>query len=56
VHVLSALVAIVLMAIGIASIVYRSESRFARLEPSSALMLLVYFVGLGLVYLYSGMP
>ena len=56
VHILSALVAIVLMGIGLATIVYRSKSRLARLEPASALMLLVYFVGLGLVYLYGGLP
>ena len=55
VHVLSALVAIVLMAIGHATIVYRSKNRVAGLEPSGALMLLVYFVGLGLVYLYRGL-
>ena len=55
VHVLSALVAIVLMAIGHATIVYRSKHRAVGLEPSSALMLLVYFVGLGLVYLYRGL-
>lgn len=53
VHVLSALVAIVLMAIGHATIVYRSKNRVAGLEPSSAIMVVVYFAGLGLVYLYN---
>jgi cation:H+ antiporter len=56
VHVLSALVAIVLMAIGLATIVYRSKNRVAGLEPSSAVMLLVYLFGVGLVYLYGGLP
>lgn len=56
VHVLSALVAIVLMGIGLATIVYRSKNRLAGVEPSSAIMLMVYFAGLGLVYLFGGMP
>lgn len=56
VHVLSALISIVLMGIGLATIVYRSKSRVALMEPSSALMLLIYFIGLGLVYLYGGLP
>jgi cation:H+ antiporter len=56
VHILSALIAIVLMVIGLASIIYRGKSPSALVEPSSALMLLIYVVGLGLVYLYSGLP
>ena len=56
VHILSALVAIVLMSIGLATIVYRSKNRLAGMEPSSAIMLMVYFAGLGLVYLFGGMP
>jgi cation:H+ antiporter len=56
VHVLSALTAIVLMSIGLATVVYRSKNRLAGLEPSSAIMLMVYFAGLGLVYLFGEMP
>jgi len=56
VHVLSALAAIVLMAIGLATIVYRSKNRCSGPEPSSLVMLIVYFVGLGLVFLYGGSP
>lgn len=50
VHVLTALAAIVLMALGLAAIVYRAEGRLAALEPSSALMILVYLLGITLVY------
>jgi cation:H+ antiporter len=55
VHGISALIAIVLMSIGFASIVYRSKNRQVGLEPISGLMLLVYLAGIGLVYLYGGM-
>ena len=56
VHVVSALVAIVLMGVGLATIVYRSRSQRTGLEPSSGLMLLLYFAGLALVYLYGRHP
>jgi cation:H+ antiporter len=54
VHALSGLVALVLMGIGLAAIVYRAEGRLAALEPSAALMIVVYVLGMGLVYLQSG--
>lgn len=54
VHAISALVAIVLMAISLAAIVYRASGRWRAFEPSAALMMLVYLVGLGLVYLRGG--
>ncbi len=50
VHALTALVAITLMAIGIAALAYRSTARFRVLEPSSALMILVYAAGILLLF------
>jgi cation:H+ antiporter len=49
-HVLSALLAMVLMSLGLAAIIYRARRRFAMLEPSSALMLLVYLAAIWLLY------
>lgn len=49
-HVVSALFAMLLMALGLAAIVYRAERRFALLEPGSALMFLVYVFGLWTLY------
>jgi cation:H+ antiporter len=51
---LSACLAIALMSLGLASIVYRAERRFAILEPGSALMVLCYGAALWAVYLYAG--
>jgi cation:H+ antiporter len=45
-HALSALLAILLMSLGLAAIVYRAERRFAMLEPSSLLMLVTYILGM----------
>jgi len=53
VHTLTALVTVVLMALGLAAIVYRAEGRLAALEPSSALMILVYLFGIALVYAHA---
>lgn len=50
VHALSALVAIVMMAIGLAAVVYRARGRLSLLEPSSGLMILAYVVGLALIF------
>jgi cation:H+ antiporter len=52
-HALSALLAVVLMALGLAAIVLRSEGRRSLLEPGSALMIAVYLSGLLLLYLYA---
>lgn len=49
-HALSALVAIVLMSLGLSAIVFRAERRVSLLEPGSALMLVVYAVGLWMLY------
>ncbi|MEW5915759.1 MAG: hypothetical protein AB1762_05115 [Gemmatimonadota bacterium] len=48
-HALSALTAITLMGIGVAAIVYRTAGRLKLLEPSSALIVIGYFAGLGLL-------
>jgi cation:H+ antiporter len=50
VHALSAVVGIILMALGQGAILLRSEGRGSLLEPSGALMLAVYAVGLWLVW------
>lgn len=50
-HVISALTAIVLMSIALAALVYRARGRFSLLEPSSALILIGYVLGLALVLL-----
>ena len=49
-HVVSGVFAVVLMSLGLAAIVYRAERRFAMLEPSSLLMLLVYALALAALY------
>lgn len=51
VHVLSALTATILMALGLADIIYRAEGRFSTQEPGSVLMVLTYAAGALLVCL-----
>lgn len=48
-HVISALAAVLLMAIGIAALVYRTQGRLALLEPSSMLIIIGYVVALALL-------
>ena len=48
-HVISALSAVVLMAIGTAALVYRTQGRLALLEPSSMLIIIGYVVTLALL-------
>lgn len=55
-HVASALVGLVLMATGLAALVSRAKGRFTLSEPSSAVMVLTYFLGLWLLYLLTGGP
>jgi cation:H+ antiporter len=55
-HALTALVAIVLMAVGHAAIIYRVRGRVFALEPTSLLMILIYVAGIGLLYLRSAVP
>ena len=54
VHALSGLFAVTLMALGVAAIVYRAKKRFAMLEPDSALIVLVYVLGLWMLYANRG--
>lgn len=49
-HAITALLAVVLMALGLAAIVLRGQGRVKLLEPGSALMLLVYLAGLWVLY------
>lgn len=56
VHALTALVAIVLMGVGLAAIIYRVRGRMFALEPTSLLMILIYVAGIGLLYLRSAAP
>jgi cation:H+ antiporter len=49
-HALSALFGVVLMSLGVAAIVYRSERRFFLLEPDSALVFATYLAAMWLLY------
>jgi cation:H+ antiporter len=49
-HAASALLGVLLMALGLAAIVYRAKRRFRMVEPDSALVLLAYLLGLWLLY------
>ena len=49
-HAVSALVAVVLMAVGLAAIVYRAKGKLSMLEPSSALIVIGYLAGLALLF------
>jgi cation:H+ antiporter len=49
-HAVSALVAIALMGMGLAALVFRAKGRWGLLEPSGGAMLLMYMGGLALVY------
>jgi cation:H+ antiporter len=52
-HVLSALISVILMALGSAAIVYRAKGRRPLLEPDSILMLMTYLGGISLLFFYS---
>jgi cation:H+ antiporter len=49
-HAASALLAVLLMALGLAAILYRAKRRFRMVEPDSALVLIAYLLGLWLLY------
>lgn len=49
-HAVSGIFAVVLMSLGLAAIVYRAKRRFAMIEPSSALMLVVYAAAILVLY------
>jgi hypothetical protein len=52
-HAISAFLAVVLMALGLAAIVLRSEGRRSLVQPGSALMLVLYVSGLWLLYAHT---
>lgn len=49
-HALTALWAIIMMNIGLMGIIYRAERRFMLIEPDSLLMIVVYVLGLWLLF------
>jgi cation:H+ antiporter len=53
VHAIVGALAVILMSLGLASILYRAERRFRMLEPDSALMVVAYAVSIWVVYLYT---
>lgn len=53
-HAITGGLAVILMALGLAGILYRAERRFVMLEPDSMLMVAAYLVSIWLVYKYSG--
>ena len=55
VHALTAVIGIVLMALGHAAIVLRATGHGKLLEPSGALMMAIYAAGLWLIYLRTRM-
>jgi cation:H+ antiporter len=50
VHALSGLVAVALMSIGLAAVVYRAKGRLSMLEPNGLLMILAYAAGMALIF------
>ncbi len=56
INVTSAALAAIVMALGLASIVYRAERRFAALEPGSALMLVAYLASVAVIFLQGRRP
>jgi cation:H+ antiporter len=50
VHAVTALVSIVLMSVGNMGLIYRAEKRFLLIEPDSALMIVGYVLGMGLIF------
>ncbi|MDF2772515.1 MAG: hypothetical protein K0S86_2009, partial [Geminicoccaceae bacterium] len=52
-HLVSALVAVGLMGVAVAALAYRAQGRFTLLEPSSALIVVGYVAGLGLLLMQS---
>jgi cation:H+ antiporter len=55
-HAAAALLAAVLMALGLAAILYRAKRRFGMIEPDSALVLVTYLLGLWLLYQHGAAP
>jgi cation:H+ antiporter len=53
-HTVTALVGILLMNIGLMGIIYRAEKRFLLIEPDSLLMIIVYGLGMWLLFRVGG--
>jgi cation:H+ antiporter len=53
-HAISGALAVILMSLGLAAILYRAERRLVMLEPDSALMLVAYLLAIWLLYALSG--
>jgi cation:H+ antiporter len=49
-HALTALWSIFMMNIGLMGIIYRAERRFMLIEPDSLLMIIIYILGLWLLF------
>jgi cation:H+ antiporter len=49
-HALTVVFGVILMAMGLAAIVYRAKKRFAMLEPDSALIVLTYVLAIWILY------
>jgi cation:H+ antiporter len=49
-HAVTALVGILLMTLGNMGLIYRAEKRFVLIEPDSALMIVGYLLGMGLIF------
>lgn len=49
-HAVTAFVSILLMTVGVMGIMYRAEKRFFFIEPDSALMIVGYLLGMGLIF------
>ena len=52
-HAISGTLAVVLMGLGLAAILYRAERRFLMIEPDSALILLGYFLSMWMMYAHA---
>ncbi len=49
-HAISGTLAVILMSLGLAGILYRAERRFIMVEPDSALMLVAYVLSIWIMY------
>jgi len=53
-HLATALIGVLLMNIGLMGIIYRAEKRFLFIEPDSALIIVGYLAGMGLLFRLNG--
>jgi cation:H+ antiporter len=50
IHAVTAIISMLLISVGSMGIIYRAEKRFMIIEPDSALMILGYVLGMGLIF------